>query len=206
MKTKLEFQVILTVDIAEDYRSEYNLPQARGQVELGYVLPDSIKEDMKRKPKYRKVWDLTETDAEDDWCAVHRKYVGVLTPEQFMELCKEVEFSSSCNTMGMLLGFGMLPAISLETDSFCEGFIINAYVCPLFVDQPSFPGLKDDQIKAILAAEVWPLCDTLMDALKNIPDSDMWSCPEDDPTWILFHKEHELNTKQLQLFSQCEGE
>lgn len=44
----------------------------------------------------------------------HRKYVGILNQDEFLEFIKEFEYYSTCDTMGSMTEFGILPAFNVE--------------------------------------------------------------------------------------------
>lgn len=60
----------------------------------------------------------------------HRKYVAELDIKQFIDLVNDLCPTSTCDTMGSLTGFGLLPAFSLETENY--NIYENCYVSLLF--------------------------------------------------------------------------
>jgi len=91
--------------------------------------------------------DLTEGDEQYDYGYLegrwsqgkHRKYVGVLTREQFDRLVEDLDLvAEETETLGSLgvpwsaSGVGLAPAISFRSDVlFEQGGIVDAYVTPL---------------------------------------------------------------------------
>lgn len=133
MEAKVNYYVILSLDIPKGVGRKITLPQAK---------PDIVK-----YPKFV----ITETKVEDrSWCATHRKYVGVLSPEETIRFLDD-NFSDACKTMGSITELGWLPAISFSNGE-DDLYYLNAYVSPI---------LDEEDEK------------NLADALKKHPQSEM---------------------------------
>lgn len=123
MEAKVNYYVILSLDIPKGVGRKITLPQAK---------PDIVK-----YPKFR----VTETEVEDPkWCAKHRKYVGVLSQKETIQFLDE-NFSTTCKTMGSITELGWLPAISFSNEE--DLFYLNAYVSPIFDEKDDENLMKD---------------------------------------------------------------
>lgn len=126
IEERIEFYyVIYTVDTCNDV--SLNL----------YQPPELLK-----KRDGERIWGITEEGEceysylEGDWePGKHRKYVGMLTPDEFKHFVFMTGmWMEDIQTMGSLTELGWLPAVSFNGD--WQGYgaqdaIINAYVTPL---------------------------------------------------------------------------
>ena len=108
---------------------------------LSYYFRDNI-------DKFR----VTEEDNNSDeysYCdltTIHRKYVGELNEEEFLDFIRDYEYSSTCNTMGSLTEYGWLPAFSVELSD--NDNIECLYVSLLFDEK------LDDEIMEIIENQI----------------------------------------------------
>lgn len=90
--------------------------------------------------KTLKHMNLTETKPDDYeiWKHKHRKYVGMLSKQEFKDLCWEQGMETeSCETMGSLtFEFGLLPAISMSYSD--DRTSMNIYVTPMHKDKEGY--------------------------------------------------------------------
>lgn len=192
MKCKVRFYIVLTVDIPcnHDWSTD---------VGIQLLLPETIKTDMKRRPKNRKVWSLTEYHMDDEFGSGtlyrHWKYTGELSADEFKVFVEEIGFYSACDTMGILNGFGVIPAISLDNDCGADNAFINAYVCPMLDDgqiKREMEGHSDAQRQAIGETVLYPIGESLMEALKGIADY-----KTEDDAWEVLMCEHVVDLRQM---------
>jgi len=70
---------------------------------------------------------------------VSRKYCGILSFEQLIQLLVEIDFSSTSDSLGALCEYGWLSAVSFEKDeeNYWAGSYgnLNAYISPLYSDE-----------------------------------------------------------------------
>lgn len=90
------------------------------------------------QPPNVKSWNCTEDDSCYDYDYLggdyingkHRKYVNTLTKAQFKRFVDRCQLvAQDVETMGSLTEFGLIPAISFDSEM--DWAIINAYVTPI---------------------------------------------------------------------------
>lgn len=79
---------------------------------------------------------------EYDYVSIHRKFIGELDEEDFLNFIREYEYYSTCNTMGALTEYGHLSAFCVEITN--SNNIEDLYVSVLFDEE-----LNDDVMEAI---------------------------------------------------------
>jgi len=150
MEVKLKYYVILSLDIVKG-------EDGRGVVRLKRVKPDEVK-----YPKFK----VTETEVEDpEWCAKHRKYVGILSPKETNKFLED-NFCEACQTMGSITEIGWLPSVAFSYED--EGFFLNAYVSPILDEEDEkklLEEIKNHPQSQILTRSVTDTIDLL---LKNL--------------------------------------
>lgn len=125
MRVKLEYYVILTIQIYKEDRERYSSPEPN----LTDIKPSVVK-----FPKFH----VTEDTPEDSDIKKHRKYVGIISPEDLKNLIEEADFENADETMGSItLDYGWMPAISFS--AYAERHGINAYITPI-------PEREDEEI------------------------------------------------------------
>lgn len=181
MQAKLRYYIIYTLDVHKD--NDQSIKQCK---------PDIV-----RYPLFQ----VTETEDESvsEWCKAHRKYVGILTGEQLVKFLEQIGACSTCQTMGALTPeFGMLPAISFDTENCYYGYSDNAYVSPIFSGETdkavnkAVEEFSKDQKQAMAEQEIWPIFDAAMIALEN--------CLDDDEAAHNICQQYEFHPEQRPLF------
>jgi len=167
MEIKLKYYAILTIDT---YQKEITIR--------------SIKPKIVRRPKF---W-VTEDTPEDSYVKKHRKYCGILSPQEMSEFLYK-EFSSAEDTMGAITEYGLTPAVSFNDN--VDGYRTNAYVFPILDEMDELAFLRD--------IENHPQKEAVIELVRNEMDGVMKELREFD--WYddvkILPEKFFIDTKQL---------
>ena len=164
MNVKLEYQIVMTIDISKGSRRN-----------IGNVKPSALR---------NKGIAVTETEVDnDEYYKLHRKYVGMIDRDRLLKLLSEMsDFSYDSlevnNTMGALTERGCIPALAVDArDSDAD---MNVYISQLPADEEKVWGMIQEhpqkqkvleEFRDVMTDTFEKLYEQLREDRESIPDS-----------------------------------